>query len=137
MHDGLESVTMSSSLSTLGLIGALFFAYCMFVVVADRWIHNRGEIIYTGLMGGIPASAELRRLMLFNSWLILVGAFVGSSFVFTVGFVGIARDAADSYAKIFAYLCAFQCSFGGVIWIVTGPSWFLRYRSVLRQAEPR
>jgi len=125
-----------SSPSMLGLISAIYVAYLTFVIIADRWAHSRGEIVATGLQGGIPISTELRGLMLYNSWLSLTSGIVASGITMAFAFTGLGRNADDPYVRAFAYLCALQSGFVSVGWGATGiTTWLRYYRKVLREAE--
>ena len=124
-----------SNLNAIGLIAAIFIGSYAAFLFADRWIHNRGDAIATGLVQGIPMTTKHRWLMLFNNWFTVVFSMVAFAFIVSAIFVGIARNVGDPFVQSLAYVCAFGFSGISLVWVVMGGSWLLHYWRMLRQAE--
>jgi hypothetical protein len=124
-----------SNLNTIALIAAVFIAGYAAFIFADRWIHDRGEVIVTGFVRGLPLTTTTRWLMLISNWFTVVFSLVMFAFLVSCILVGIGRNAGDPFVQFLAYTCAFAFSGISLVWIVLGASWFMHYRRVLREAE--
>jgi hypothetical protein len=124
-----------SDLTVIALIAAIVIAGYFVFLSADKWTHERGDALATGVLRGVPMSSKHRWLLLFQSWLPnALGVTLFSLFV-TLALVAIARDADNRLVESLAYLCAMGFGFACAFWLVLGPSWFVYYLSQLRQAE--
>jgi ABC-type Fe3+ transport system permease subunit len=133
MHDGWENAM--SNLNAIGLIAAILIGSYATFLFADRWIHDRGDVIATGLVRGIPMTTQHRWLVLINNWFTVVFSLIFFAFGVSAIFVGIAQNVGDPFVQKLAYVSAL--GFGGVcvIWIVLGGSWFVHYRTILRETK--
>jgi hypothetical protein len=122
-------------ITTIALIAAIAIGTFIAFLLSDRWIHNRGEVVQTGLMGGVAVSTKYRWMLLINCWFTNVFGLVLFAFVISLTFIGIARHASDGFVESLAYLCAVAYSTVCVVWAILGPMWFLHYRQVLRETR--
>lgn len=91
-----------SNLNDIGLISATLIGGYVGMLYADRWIHNRVEIVATGLVRGVPVSVSHPWLMPFNAWFTLVFSIVMFAACISVVFVAIARSMTDPLLRVLA-----------------------------------
>jgi len=115
----------------IGLVGLNVPVYHLI----DRWFHNRLETITTGLVRGAPVSVQHRQLLLHTSWLESVAAQVGFLSIMAIAWMLLGRNASTEEIRLLAYLCSFYVGIAAVGWIALAPFWYVRLRTVLRQAE--
>ena len=124
-----------SNLNTIGLIAAVLIGSYGVFLFADRWIHNRGDAIATGLVHGVRLTTKHSWLMFINNWLMAVLSLIMFSLLVSFALLGIAQNVGDPFVQTLGYASAFAFSGIALVWIVLGGSWILHYWRILRQAE--
>jgi len=124
-----------SNFNDIGLIAAVTIAGYFVALTAERWIHERGDALATGLMRGVPMSTKHRWLLLFNNWLPNALGVAVFSLCVALTLIAIAREASDRLVEVVAYLSAIGFGFACVFWLILGSSWLVWYVSLLREAE--
>jgi len=119
----------------LALTGALFVSFGFLVYYSTSKYNSRGHEIVTGVVAGVPISAQYRKILLWVTWLPQVAAVLIGALVFGAMFVVLARQAADADVRTVAYLCAFSAAFLGVFSSVMVIPYAKLLASVVRNAE--
>lgn len=123
-----------STLTTAALIASILIASYAVFFFGDRWIHERGEAVASGVLRGIPIPMKQRWLMLFNTWLPNTMGMIFFTLIMSLVFISIARNINDPFLANVTYMCAVFTSLACAFWLVLGTSWFFYYVSVLRES---
>jgi len=124
-----------SNLNAILLILALSIPAVFIYLVMDRLVIDRADAVATGIVRGVPVSIEYRRFLLNITWATTVGVLVAFQSIITIGWTLVGKNVNAEEASLYAYLMAFFGFCSVLAWIPGGLIWYVRLRSVLRQAE--
>ncbi|NNE19213.1 MAG: hypothetical protein HKN10_12135 [Myxococcales bacterium] len=124
-----------SNLTAIAMIAAITIAGYFVFLGAERWTHERGDALATGLLRGVPMSAKHRWLLLFNNWLPNALGTTTFSLAIALALVAVAREVNDPFIGFVAYLCAIGFGMGFAFWLLLGTSWLVFYVSLLRETK--
>lgn len=109
--------------------------------VAAMWVtkvtNARGDKILFGVINGVEASPQDRRLMLVTMWLPYAAFLIAFLLVMAIGTVEFATSSQDPRVQTVGFMCALFLGAGGVFWFVLGFFFVLRrlLRSIRQAAE--
>jgi hypothetical protein len=123
-----------SDLTALALIMAILVAAQLSIFWCARKLQDRADGIATGVMRGVPVSAEHRGMVLFNQWMPMQLFLSIYASLISVGTVLFAQNINNGGIRLFAYVCAAQAGISAVGLMVLGGQFFVYLASVLRHA---
>jgi len=122
--------------TAIALIVATFFVALPCFMYISKMTNDVGAEILAGVIRGNPVSTKSRWLMLYQIYVSYVLAAMTCGAVLSLASLRIADHVDDADIKRLAYVAAMLGALASISWLLNGLSWFLHYRSVLRQAEP-
>ena len=124
-----------SNLSSIGLI--LGTAIALFAVVnyAIKMVNERMDEVVTGVVKGIPVSAEHRSRMLHNQWLPQNASLAAFVLAAAIAYDRLAQEISSAAIRSTAYLFAGLSGWVAFMFLILGGSQFLYCLSVLREAR--
>ena len=126
-----------SDFNAVGLLMALgMFATCSYFFI-DKLIREQGEVIVTGVLGGVPISVDNRRLIFYRYWLMPAAALVVYQILIVSGWMIMAQSATTGQVKTLTYLYAFFGSVAVLGAVYQGIVGYFHIVSVLRHAQER
>jgi hypothetical protein len=131
MDDGLENA-MSNTAAIALILATLCFAFAVIFYGSDH-INRHIDVIFSGVLEGIPISRKHRSLKLNHMMLQLTGAVIALSMIIAMGYVGIANSVTDPEVTTLAYVAAGLAGFGVISWIFGGVSCYIQCLAAIRQ----
>jgi len=122
--------------TAIALVVATFFVALLCIMYISKMANDVGAEILAGVVRGNPVSTKSRWLMLYQIYVSYVLAAMTCGAVLSLASLRIADHVDDADIKRLAYGAAMLGALASISWLLNGLSWFLHYRSVLRQAEP-
>jgi hypothetical protein len=101
----------------------------------SKMTNDVGAEILAGVIRGNPVSTKSRWLMLYQMYVSYVLAAMTCGAVLSLASLRIADHVDDADIKRLAYVAAMLGALASISWLLNGLSWFIHYRSVLRQVE--
>ena len=124
-----------SNLTATGLIAAIGLLHIYLFASLDKVREERQDKIIAGMIGGVQVSHISRQIMLYASWMMVIGLVVGTQVVMDVVYLTMADNVSAEGVRRIAYVFVFWSSVGGFVYLVYTPLWLVHLRSILREAE--
>jgi hypothetical protein len=101
----------------------------------DRFVQALSDRIVTGVIQGVPVSAEHRSMLLNTRWLPAATAVLAYTIAMAIAWGVIDRNIDAQGVGLFVAVVRFLLLITAVAWVVLGPFWYFHLASILRQAE--
>ena len=124
-----------SNLTATGLIAAIGLLHIYLFASLDKVREERQDKIIAGMIEGVQVSHISRQIMLYASWMMVIGLVVGTQVVMDVVYLTMADNVSAEGVRRIAYVFVFWSSVGGFVYLVYTPLWLVHLRSILREAE--
>ena len=124
-----------SNLTATGLIAAIGLLHIHLFASLDKVREERQDKIIAGMIGGVQVSHISRQIMLYASWMMVIGLVVGTQVVMDVVYLTMANSVSAEGLRTLAYVWVFWSSVGALAYLIYTPLWLVHLRSLFRQAE--
>ena len=124
-----------STFTAIAIMVALALVQRFLYGFDDRWIQNRRDAIVSGVIGGRPASTQDRWTLVYTGWWGALAGTVGVQIGLSLGWIVLGQSIDQKELQLFAYVAVFMTWIGVFNWLYQGVVSYMRFKSLLRQAE--
>ena len=124
-----------STFTAIAIMVALAFVQRFLYGFDDRWIQNRRDAIISGVIGGRSASTQDRWTLVYTGWTGALAGAVGVQVALSLGWIILGQSIDQQELQLFAYVGVFMTWIGVFNWLYQGVVSYMRFKSLLREAE--